>query len=823
MPLTAEHAGAPTPGSTVVSVFRDEALFIVDSSLRVLHARDRWGDGLPAGGAPGFDDLVPAWAAGPVREAVHGSLSGTVTDVRIAPDDAGAPLDVTASPVHSQAGDVVASVVVLREGPSGPPSGGPNAVVPRRALLLSLSRTPAAVVVLRAPAGYGKTTLLRQWDASDPRPFAWATLGPEHDDPEQLSAAIAAALAGTAGTPRRGRRAGIEAFLSREGAPSQVLVLDDAHHLTTGPALAMVERIATGLPEGSRLVLASREELGDGAVARLIRSRPVMRMTADDLSMSASEGRALFEAGGLDVPGEQIERVVRRTGGWPLGLQVSMLATRLHDVPAAQIGESPIPEQVVQEVLREEFLRPLAEHDQEFLAATAVAERLNGELCDAILGVEGSAETLRRLERSNVPIARLDETGEWFRLQGLFRDMLLDDLTRRRPAAVRRAHQRASAWLERRGDTAAATNHAQAGGDLRQAGRLLLELASTSLLVRDQAVAGIGDRFTRAEIRDEPSLAAAFGWMALGRGAIDGAMSYAVVGRNAQAGGADAEARAALELLAAVVAADGCHAMRDAAVRAVELAPPGSVWEIVAQYVHGAALQLAGDEGAADRLEHACRLGELLPPGIRALANGQLALAAINDDDRGAAQLRAEEAQKLAGSDGSATALSHALLALLRAKAGSDSAARERYGAAVAAMDSVPTPPPWLRALTLSVLCRAAVQLGNGNDARVHLEAARAAWPQGRTDAAGLNAELDALAATLDAFPAVSLDRAGHLTPAELRVLRLLPTHLSFREIGDHLFLSRHTVKTEAISTYRKLGVTSRSEAVRRAGELGLL
>jgi LuxR family maltose regulon positive regulatory protein len=115
------------------------------------------------------------------------------------------------------------------------------------------------------------------------------------------------------------------------------------------------------------------------------------------------------------------------------------------------------------------------------------------------------------------------------------------------------------------------------------------------------------------------------------------------------------------------------------------------------------------------------------------------------------------------------------------------------------------------------------VQLGNGNDARGHLEAARAAWPQGRGDASGLNAELDALAATLDAFPAVNLDRAGHLTPAELRVLRLLPTHLSFREIGDHLFLSRHTVKTEAISTYRKLGVTSRSDAVRRAGELGLL
>jgi LuxR family transcriptional regulator, maltose regulon positive regulatory protein len=820
--LSASAARSEPPAPSQLPAGRDESLFIVDSSLRVLHARDRWSQGAPAGGpAPMFEELVPGWAAGPVRDAVRGSLSGTATDLELQPASGGAPLAVTASPVHSHEGDVVASVVVLREAPA--PTAAGDATIPRRALLLSLARTPAAVVVLRAPAGYGKTTLLRQWDVSDARPFAWAAVGPDHNDPDALSAAIAAALAGAAGMPRRGRRAGVEAFLAREGAGSQVLVLDDAHHLTASSALAMVERIARGLPDGSQLVLSSREEL-DGAVARLIRSLSVMRLDANDLSMSASEGRALFEAAGLHVPAEQVESAVRRTGGWPLGLQVMMLGARLHGVADEQIGLSDVPEQVVGEVLREEFVRPLPDEDQEFLAITSVAERLNGDLCDAMLGVEGSAETLRRLERSNLPVVGLDETGEWYRLQGLFRDMLLDDLTRRRPATVRRAHQRASAWLERLGDTAAATHHAKAAGELDQAGRLLLELASRSLLTRDEAVTGITDRFTRAEVRDEPALAAAFGWITLGRGDVDQAASYAALGRSAQTDAPRAETAAApLELLDAVIAADGCEAMRDRAAAAAVRAPEGSAWEVVSRYVQGAAMQLAGDAEACDRLEQARRLGDLLPPEVRALTNAQLALAMLGDDDRADAQARAEEARELAGGDGVAAALSDALLALLRAKAGSDSAARERYAAAVATIDSSPEPPPWLRALTLSVLCRAAVQLGNGNEARGHLEAARAAWPQGRRDAAGLNAELDALAATLDAFPAVSLDRAGHLTPAELRVLRLLPTHLSFREIGDHLFLSRHTVKTEAISTYRKLGVTSRSEAVRRAGELGLL
>jgi len=275
---------------------REESLVVLDSRLRVLHARDRRRDAVAA-----LEDVVPPWAVLQVQEAARRSLAGTQEAVLVETNGPGAALAVTASPVHSHEGDVVATIVVLRQEPAAISAPGADADVPRRALLLSLGRTAAPVVVVRAPSGYGKTTLLRQWDASDPRPFAWATLGPEHDDPEVLSGTIAAALAAAAGMPRKGRRLGVEAFLAREGAPSQVLVLDDAHHLTAGGALGMVERIAGDLPEGSRMVLASRREL-DGAVARLIRSVPVLHIGPEDLCMSASEGRALFEARGLRVP-----------------------------------------------------------------------------------------------------------------------------------------------------------------------------------------------------------------------------------------------------------------------------------------------------------------------------------------------------------------------------------------------------------------------------------------------------------------------------------------------------------------------------------------
>src|ERR1700759_4793741 len=139
----------------VVSAARDEALIVVDGECRVLHARGAFGDGAPAG-----------W-----------------------------PLAVSAAPVASRDGEIVASVVVLRERPAAAGGRDETATVPRRALLLSLTRSTAGVILLRAPAGYGKTTLLRQWEASAPRPFAWVTVTPEiGDDADAVSSAIARAL-----------------------------------------------------------------------------------------------------------------------------------------------------------------------------------------------------------------------------------------------------------------------------------------------------------------------------------------------------------------------------------------------------------------------------------------------------------------------------------------------------------------------------------------------------------------------------------------------------------------------------------------------------
>jgi LuxR family maltose regulon positive regulatory protein len=149
--------------------------------------------------------------------------------------------------------------------------------------------------------------------------------------------------------------------------------------------------------------------------------------------------------------------------------------------------------------------------------------------------------------------------------------------------------------------------------------------------------------------------------------------------------------------------------------------------------------------------------------------------------------------------------------------------ARDRLGRATARLAAPGWMPSWMRAQTQMVLAQARLQLGDAPAARTLERAARRAVEDGARDAPVLCQRLASLQATLEAFPSVSLPGSGHLTTAELRVLRYLPTHLSFRQIGERLYLSRHTVKTEAISAYRKLGVNSRSDAVRQAQELGIL
>jgi LuxR family maltose regulon positive regulatory protein len=432
-------------------------------------------------------------------------------------------------------------------------------------------------------------------------------------------------------------------------------------------------------------------------------------------------------------------------------------------------------------------------------------------------------------------IVPLDQGGEWYRLSPVLRDMLRSRLRRGEPGAEAEIHARASRWWEAQGDVEAAVHHARLAGDIPRAGALVGRiLPAYELSGRTARLAQLLAEFADDELRSSPVLAVAMAWACLTAGPAEACHHWGAVAQGAAVqplpaidGALDDGAGPAFVLLRTAVAAHGVAAMGADAVLAASVTPPGSPWVALCRYYEGVAAELTGDRGHARQcLDDGLRLAAIAAPALRASILAQLELIARDEGDGERARTLAEDADAMLHEHGLEghpdTVIVDAVWALMLAKEGHETQARERVRRAVQKLEARSS-APWSEAQARIVLAHARLCLGDGPGARALEAQARRAVETGAADAASLKEQLESLRLTLDAFPATTIPGAGHLTAAELRVLRYLPTHLSFREIGERLFLSRHTVKTEAISTYRKLGVNSRAEAVSHARDLGIL
>jgi LuxR family transcriptional regulator, maltose regulon positive regulatory protein len=277
----------------------------------------------------------------------------------------------------------------------------------------------------------------------------------------------------------------------------------------------------------------------------------------------------------------------------------------------------------------------------------------------------------------------------------------------------------------------------------------------------------------------------------------------------------------------AAVARDGIEAMVSDAASAYGRAPGDSPWRALCCLLRGVGEHLRGDAAAGRaHLEEGARRGVVAAPGVQALCLAQLALLAIDDGDwdqgaRLAARARAQ-AERLDPDRHPATALVFAVSALVRAHRERVEDAQADRRRAVALLTSLLDNAAWYDAEARVVLARAALRLGDVTGTRTLLgEASRALSRD--PGAVVLRRWLDDLWGQVEAFTMTELVGPSSLTTAELRVLAQMPTHLTFREIGQRLHVSANTVKTHAHAVYRKLDVCSRSDAVVRARSTGLL
>jgi LuxR family maltose regulon positive regulatory protein len=408
--------------------------------------------------------------------------------------------------------------------------------------------------------------------------------------------------------------------------------------------------------------------------------------------------------------------------------------------------------------------------------------------------------------------------------------MLRAELRRREPARSAELHRRAGAWHEHEGDVAPALEHAIEAGDVRAAGRCLWTIAGPR--VADGRVAEVRawlDRFRPEQRSAEPALALAAATVYVADGDRDRMEHWGQTAERLLESEPDEppSAGAAVVALRALVARDGLAAMARDAAQAHALAPEDGAWRPLCSLLHGAGLHLLGDrEGAREPLEAGARRGGIVAPLAQVLCLSQLALIAVDEDDWEQAALLSSRARSqverspLAGYPMSA--LVYAVSALVRAHRERVEAAQADRQQALTLLAGLVDGPPWYEIETRVALARATLRLGDVVGTRALLTEARRLLPE-IADSATAAAWVEDCDAQAAAFAIASLVGPSALTTAELRVLRMLPTHLSFREMGVRLQVSSNTIKTHAHAVYRKLDACSRSEAVVRARRMGLV
>jgi LuxR family transcriptional regulator, maltose regulon positive regulatory protein len=715
-------------------------------------------------------------------------------------------------------------------------------VVRRTSAHLLAASAEQSVILVAAPSGYGKTTLLTQWADRESRPVAWVSLEDSDNDPgiflaylllalervQPLDPAVAAAL-------RTGGTAVFSTALPRLGRalmqlPPFVLMLDDAHRLTDPVCLDVLTMLFRHLPAGSQVVLAAR---GRPALpwGRLRAQGRVRQVGTMELTLSLDEGRALLAAEGLNLHSDDAVALMRRTEGWPAGLHLAALTIRAggggEDSVARFLGD----ETLLADYLRDDLLARTTPDQQAFLTRTSILQTVSPELCDAVLQTHGSGSTLRELAESDMFLAPMDQHQKRFRYHGLFARMLRSELRQREPEAEVGLHARASEWLAEHGDMDEAITHAHAAGDLPRAAELVWSqvpwrLGHGEWATLETWVAG----FAADEVLAQPLLALAAAWCAVpaGRDIEPWLAAAERADEHADAAQDTGPLTSAVALLRATLAAEGIDRMRQDAELAEQLQAPEDPWRSLALFYQGVAAQLSGEPAAGQALfEQAEQLATALDVGPpHALSLAQLSLEAL---DRGAwtgaeelAARGVEVVERYGLQDMASMGPVACVSALMLAHRGELDRARVQARRARRQIAVINQVAPWLAVEARVVLARTYLLLGDPAAARVLLSEGQNLVSQ-VPDGPVLQEWLDDGWRMVQRMPVTTALGPSALTAAELRVVQYLPTHLSFEEIGRRLFLSRNTVKTQAISAYRKLGVSSRADAVEQAQAFGVL
>jgi LuxR family maltose regulon positive regulatory protein len=725
------------------------------------------------------------------------------------------------------------------------PTPRPRALSRRHLVRLLDQGLATRMTLVCAPTGWGKTSVLAEWAASrrDAR-FAWVSLDPADNEPLQFWRYVTAAIATV--EPRM-----VESAVRRLNSPvvaiadeilpvlvnalaaldqPLVLVLDDFHAIALRTIHEQLAYLVERLPHHAHLAIATHTDR-DLRVGRLRAMGDLVELRDEQLRFTDEEAAELLNrVHGLNLAPAEVARVQGRTEGWVAGLNLAALSLQRAGDRGRILERLPADERFLVDYLWDEVVLAQPRTVHHFLMRTAILERMTPPLCDAVAERADSAEILRELERANLFVVPLDDRRAWFRYHHLFRDLLLTQLERHAADVIPDLHRRASTWYAEHNFTMEAIDHALAARDVNYAADELdqhwLDLYSAGQATK---LLEWIDSLPDEVILDHPGLALTRAGIARAIGRLDEVEPWL---QRAEAAAADAPSPGFASSLAG-----GAALAR-------------SLYRLAMGDVDGA-LEWAQ---RAIELEHARRAGEPTtakyflgvvmffeePGRAEPLLSGYLASVPPGTEDarRYFAQALLAEVQVLRGDIDGGERLAREALELVRSHQLEEHPPTEQVHVALGAAlhargDLEAAEEEFERASALAHRggdrvenAHALVWLARARADQGDLRSARAALDDAESFTVGGSAHRRTVATLehqLGASPRPPPEEERALSEAELRVLRLLIGDLSYREIAAQLYVSLNTVRTHSHRIRRKLGVSTRSEAVARARALGLI
>ena len=702
-----------------------------------------------------------------------------------------------------------------------------------------------SLTLVCAPAGYGKTTVIAQWEAADRErvPFAWISLDERDSDPVRLWAHLIAGLqeviAGVGESALETLPAGPRSIAvaalpllveDLRSIPSLVVVLDDWHLVRDPVCDETIGALVEQAPDQVQLVISSRADPGL-PIARLRAHGELTEVRATDLRISAEHVAQLFRQADIELDLEDVERITERTEGWLAGICLALLVAKEHEDRPRFVAEFSGDTRHVLDYLSRDVLDSVRPELRDFVTRTSVLERLSAELCDAVLERSDSESMLVEVERANLFLVQLDEAAREYRYHQLFASMLQRELEASDREAPLVLHARAADWYEANGDSEAAVKHAIESRDVDRASTLVTR---HSVPMISTGRTGSVNRWLRTlswpAAEADPQLAIvralAAGMNGRGRDEIERWLEVAAAAPDmGPLANGITSLRSAVAMIRALFLTRGIAEAEQGARFVLEHEPEASPWRYAGLVPLGQALFLQGRyEEAGAPLAEARAL-----PGARGLASTSIgmsyqALIELDAGDVASSERLAREALALAVENGHSSDITAANphLALGRAlMQGPDLyAAIDHLERAVEL--TAPLESPYWHVHALLHLVAARHRLGDDEGAETALAQARAAMDD-LPDVGMLGDLMSAVQQELAARSRREGFLGQDLSEAELRVLRSFASGASVADVARELYLSQNTVKTHRRTIYRKLGASTRADMLERAAETGLL